>query len=219
VFSFIVLLSPVLGFVNYYPMKFSFVADHFQYHASAAIISLFAAGAGILYLGHKGKGQKTAIFVVAILLLVSLGFRTWQEQGKYKDIKTLWLDTLDKNPTCSLAHNNLGVLIGGDEIRDFIAYQHFMQAVKYDPYNCNAYDNLGNYKFDRGEFSEAVAYYQKVLECQPLFTLANFKIGKAYFELGDLKNSIICFTNFVECRGGQGVFQCADSEAGLSRCN
>src|SRR5207244_1244931 len=36
-------LVPALGFVNVYPMIFSFVADHFQYLASAAPIALAAA--------------------------------------------------------------------------------------------------------------------------------------------------------------------------------
>src|SRR5262249_2078042 len=36
-------LFPALGFVNVYPMRFSFVADHFQYHASIALIVLVIA--------------------------------------------------------------------------------------------------------------------------------------------------------------------------------
>jgi hypothetical protein len=36
-------LVPALGFVNVYPMRFSFVADHFQYHASLYLIALCAA--------------------------------------------------------------------------------------------------------------------------------------------------------------------------------
>jgi hypothetical protein len=40
---FLATLFPALGFFNVYPFVFSFVADHFQYLASIAIITLFAA--------------------------------------------------------------------------------------------------------------------------------------------------------------------------------
>ncbi len=45
---FIVNLFPVLGFINVYFSKFSFVADHFQYLASMGIVTLFSAGAALL---------------------------------------------------------------------------------------------------------------------------------------------------------------------------
>ena len=34
-------IFPALGFVDVYPMKFSFLADHFQFHANLALIALF----------------------------------------------------------------------------------------------------------------------------------------------------------------------------------
>ena len=42
-------LVPALGFVDVYPMRFSFVADHFQYHASIALLALVAAIAADVY--------------------------------------------------------------------------------------------------------------------------------------------------------------------------
>jgi hypothetical protein len=38
---FVGVLVPALGFVNTYPMRYSFVADHFQYMAGAALIAWF----------------------------------------------------------------------------------------------------------------------------------------------------------------------------------
>jgi len=43
VLLFVGTLTPALGFVDVYPMRFSFVADHFQYLASAGLIALGAA--------------------------------------------------------------------------------------------------------------------------------------------------------------------------------
>ena len=36
-------LTPALGFFDVYPFRFSFVADHFQYHAGIALLALAAA--------------------------------------------------------------------------------------------------------------------------------------------------------------------------------
>src|SRR5206468_3872917 len=37
-------LAPALGFVNVYPMRYAFVADHFQYLASIGVLALLGAG-------------------------------------------------------------------------------------------------------------------------------------------------------------------------------
>ena len=41
---FVITLFPALGFVDVYPFRYSFVADHFQYLASIGPIALMAAG-------------------------------------------------------------------------------------------------------------------------------------------------------------------------------
>ena len=37
-------LGPALGFVNVFPMRYSFVADHFQYLAGVGLMALAARG-------------------------------------------------------------------------------------------------------------------------------------------------------------------------------
>ncbi len=51
-------LVPALGFFNVYPFRFSFVADHFQYHASIALIALAAAGGALLAGGCQVHGHR-----------------------------------------------------------------------------------------------------------------------------------------------------------------
>jgi len=101
-------LLPALGFFNVYPMRFSFVADHFQYLASIALIALFVASAH--YLGNKFWPRPAQGIAAACLLLGVLGFLTWRQCDDYVNLETLWINTLKKNPNSYLAHLNLGDL-------------------------------------------------------------------------------------------------------------
>jgi Tfp pilus assembly protein PilF len=102
VLFFVGTLFPALGFVNVYPMRFSFVADHFQYLAGIGILIL------VVQLLRKIPLPKPAIAPAAMALLVVLGVLSYLQCRPYANATTLWRDTLAKNPTCWLAMDNLG---------------------------------------------------------------------------------------------------------------
>src|SRR5581483_8396860 len=64
-------LGPALGFVNSYPMRFSFVADHCQYLAGLGLIVPLAI------LPHRLPRA------VPAALLLALGLLTWQRTLAY----------------------------------------------------------------------------------------------------------------------------------------
>ncbi|HAH31088.1 MAG TPA: hypothetical protein DCL44_02105, partial [Elusimicrobia bacterium] len=97
-------LVPVLGFFNVYPMRFSYVADHFQYLASLGPIVLLVAGAARIRLRPDGSLTKPAISAAGMILL-TLGWLTWRQSGIYKNADQIWIDTIKKNPSCWMAHN------------------------------------------------------------------------------------------------------------------
>jgi hypothetical protein len=96
-----VTLGPALGFVNFYPMRFSYVADHFQYLASIGPLVLVAAVVA-------GKKWAPAVASAALIVLALL---TWRQEAIYKDEVTLWRATLATNPNVFIAQNNLGGLL------------------------------------------------------------------------------------------------------------
>lgn len=96
-------LFPALGFIDVYPFRYSFVADHFAYHALPA--GVIAAAAGITAAMTMLKPLPIGPAVVLCLAGVSVA-RT----AVFADLETLYTDTLAKNPTCSCAANNLGFL-------------------------------------------------------------------------------------------------------------
>ncbi len=143
---FLVTLFPALGFFNVYPFRYSFVADHFQYLASAGLIILFAEAAGR---STESAGALKALRFAAIPIIAIFGALAWSQTHIYKDLETLWRDTLRKNPGAFIAHTNLGSIL-----------------------------------YDRGEYEEAAAHFQKALSIKPDSSIEHFNLALIYFKAG-----------------------------------
>ena len=130
VLFFAITLTPALGFVSIYTMRFSFVADHFQYLASLGPIALFAAlfSRGLEAI-HGGPRIRAGL---VCLLFLNLGLADVSEAKKYRNVAELWLDTLSKNPDCAIAHHNIGILLAQrDDLAQ--AVQELETASRLDP--------------------------------------------------------------------------------------
>ena len=89
---YVALLLPVLGFANIYFMRYSLVADHWQY--AATIVP--AAGLGALLARRGARGiPRIAAMVAALALLACLGTLTYRQTRIYKDTETLWADVTE----------------------------------------------------------------------------------------------------------------------------
>jgi Flp pilus assembly protein TadD len=103
------LLFPALGFINVYPFKFSYVADHFQYHASIAPLVLAAAGIATLsrWAVAFGRAGPAAVWAVTLGMLGLLAARTAAQVPVYHDRETLWRHTIKHNPKAVIGYVNL----------------------------------------------------------------------------------------------------------------
>ena len=106
---FVATLSPVLGFIMLYTFRYTFVADHYQYLASIGPIAL--ASAGVATLARYFERSRPLILSAAVCLIVTLAVLTWRQAAMYGDIEALWRTTLARNPSCWMAHNNLGIAL------------------------------------------------------------------------------------------------------------
>jgi protein O-mannosyl-transferase len=196
-------LMPTLGFFNVYFMLFSFVADHFQYLASIGLIALAAAlGAAAFRLLRL---PRFAGPVAGGAVLVVLGVLTWRQAQVYKDQERLWEDTLAKNPTCWLAHNNLGTVLR-DRKRPREALPHFQAAIRLRPQYSLARYNLGTELQKQGRWEEAVGELRALLEIDPVYPQAHFAWGTALAGQGRFNEAAEQFT--AELRLDPG---CADA--------
>jgi len=98
-------LFPALGLIVYYPMLFSFVADHFCYLPSLGILALFAA-----IVGYLVKRRRTRWLVAGGMLAVSTALCAVQAHN-YRSAETLYRHTLAHNERAWLVEEQLAVLL------------------------------------------------------------------------------------------------------------
>jgi tetratricopeptide (TPR) repeat protein len=177
-------LGPALGFVNVFPMRYSFVADHFQY----------LAGIGLIVLGAAGLNRLPR--VIPATLVVLLGALTWQQTGIYRNLETLWRDTLVKNPDCWLAHNNLGLLLN-NQGRIEEAMEHYQKAIQINPNYFETPNNLGVALADKGRFDEAIENYRKAIQINPNYSDALNNLGAALGAKGRSDEAIESFRKAI----------------------
>lgn len=96
-------LVPALGFFNVYPFRYSFVADHYQYLASIWLIALLT-GVAARAAAHL---PSLARYALVALAAVTLGSASCGRAAVFESPRSLWLDTLAKNPDALAAYNYL----------------------------------------------------------------------------------------------------------------
>lgn len=127
---FVVMLFPVLGFFDIYYMRYSLVADHWQYSAMAGLITVAVSSAAWFCCR---PGIPAGFRVAAVLLIpASLFALTWQRQQVFRDPETLFLDTLKRDPAARLAHINLGHIYSQRRDLDR-AIHHYRESLRMDP--------------------------------------------------------------------------------------
>jgi tetratricopeptide (TPR) repeat protein len=99
-------LFPALGFFDVYPFRFSFVADHFQYHASAVLLAGIAAGGA--WAATRRPAWRGPIAAFGACACLALAAQTIRQSGVYRDLQTLGRDTLEKNPSAWAMRDILG---------------------------------------------------------------------------------------------------------------
>ena len=138
--AFLPALLPVLGLLDHYFLRYSFVGDHFQYLASVGPLALTGT---MLWRGFEWVGGRNGFYRPAAcgLLVGGLGILASEHTGIFRDDEALWRDTLAKNPACSMANNNLGVLLANKGQTDE-AISHYQEALRLKPDHAEAHNNL-----------------------------------------------------------------------------
>jgi len=172
-----VTLSPAFSFLNVFFMRYSYVQDHFVYPASIGIITLVAALVTVgLRTAFSGDVARYVIPAVYGIVLAALGVLLWQHCHIYENNVVLWNDTLSKNPTAWMAHNNLGneVLREG---RIEEAIRRYKTAIRLAPKQPVIYYNLGTVYAKQGRIRDAEMQFRQALRLWPEYPDAHANLA------------------------------------------
>ena len=182
-------LFPLLGFLNAYFMRYSFVCDHWAYLSSLGLIAL--ASALMVRVVERLRAPVLLHGLAAIVLSV-LALLTWRQCGMYADTETLWRVTINRNPISWLAHNNLGnTLFKQGRVDE--ATTHFQMALESKPDYEDAHYNLGTVLAQKGLMDEAIVQFRKALEIQPNLVYAHHNLGMVLAQKGLMDEAIVQF--------------------------
>ena len=182
------MLFPVLGFVNVYPFIYSFVADHFQYLASIGIFALVGAGLTLLFTRWEQRYRHVGV-VGSSLLLAVLGVLTYRQSRMYSNAETLYRVTLQKNPKCWMAHDNLGVILVSKGRYDE-AIEHYHEALVLRPRNARSHYDLGIALRQKGRLGDAILEYEKALQIRPNYEKTHNNLGNILLQTGQLDEAM-----------------------------
>lgn len=191
-------LFPVLGFLNVFPFRYSFVADHFQYLASLGVIALAAAGVAS-GLGRCQPSLQRAGYAVCLVLLAVLGGLTRQESRAYTDFETLFRTTIARNPACWMAYNNLGIALAERGAMGE-AGEQFSKCLEIKPDHAEAHGNLGFILLKAGRVDEAIAHAERALELNPNYAECHYNLGNALGQTGRADEAIAHYQKALEIR-------------------
>jgi tetratricopeptide (TPR) repeat protein len=178
-------LFPALGFLDVYPFRYSFVADHFQYLACIAPLTLAAAGATIAIEKMHFANSSRMPAVCGFLLISVLAVLSWQQAYMYSDILTLWRTTIDRNASSWMAHTNLGAELD-DQGRSDEAMAEYQAALRINPKETMARNNLGMSLAQMGRMSEAMKDWEEVLRIDPDHAEAHNNLANALAQRGQM---------------------------------
>jgi protein O-mannosyl-transferase len=204
-------LAPALGFVDVYPFRYSFVADHFQYLASVGPLALAVACA------RRALPRGAVGCAAGAVVLLVLGAATSSRVHVFADHETLWRDTIRKNPGDWSAHNNLGALLLARgaaaeaeasleralAIRSDVPELHhtmadallqlgrrdearaeYARAFAVAPGYAPAHNSLGLLLLDDGHPTEALAEFEAAIRLRPDLAAPHYNLGNTLVAVG-----------------------------------
>jgi len=229
-----VTLAPMLCLIPFSWMRHSFVADRFQYLASAAglVLLVLACERVLARFGRSARGW-IAAGVVGIL-----GFLSFQYTGIFAHEESHARRITEYNPSAWVGHFNLamvlrregdlqGALLANDraiEARPDFAGSHnnrgdllmsmgreveardaLLRALELDPELPTAHNNLGLLYTESQDWDHAREQFDRAIELRPEFAVFRVNLGLLYAKSGRLEPAEQAFERALELEPGNAI--------------
>ena len=197
---FTVTLSPVLGFIDYGYMQFSFVADRYQYLAGAGIIVLLSAAA-VAGANKLGGLPKKGLAGSAPVVLLLLGAATWNHASIYKDHTTFFGHIISHNPQARGMHLNYSLeLYRRGRLEESLVAARV--AVEQTPDSHRAHKRAGLTFYKLKRFNEAEKHIRRALEIGPRDAKMLVKLGESLKHQGRLTEALEAYREVIGTEPG-----------------
>jgi protein O-mannosyl-transferase len=236
---YVLTISPALNLLKHTFMVFAWVADRFQYLATAGLIALVAAGAARL-------ARRPVTLAGAAVLLV-LGAITWRQAGTYKDYVTLFRHNTRVYPDSPQAHTQLSTalaqagkmdeaiaeldtvirlrppkvhtyvmgraILSAQAGRTAEAAQSFEDALALEPEDAMVHQAFAGFLSDQGQTDRAIEHFRRALKSRPDDAATLNDLGVQLWKRGRRDEGISYMRRAVELRPEEPVFRANLQEA------
>ena len=137
--------------------------------------------------------------LLAVALIGLLCVLSWGRCHAFKDLETLWRDTISKNPEAWMAHSNLGSILAAQG-RYEEAISHCSTALRINPGHAWIHGALGVALSGQGRLEEAMHHFSEPLRIKPDFVDAHNDLGLALSKQGRFEEAITHFSEAVRIK-------------------
>jgi Flp pilus assembly protein TadD len=157
-------------------MRYSFVADHFQYLAMPGVLILIIGA--IAQVANRVRIPSAARFGLGSAVLIGLAAMTWRRTIVFEDRVTLWADTVAKNPRGVIVRNNYAsALIDAGRIDD--AEAQVATALQLRPDLSQGWYNRGRIQLARRDYAGALGAFRRAAAGDPGNDEIQYQLGVA----------------------------------------
>ncbi len=204
---FLFALLPALGFIEFYYMRFSAVADHYQYIALPGLIVTCVSAITAAPIVKSTKSVRVVVFVGVLSLFT---FSNVRAQLRFASEEALWTHTLKQNPASVLAHSKLGEIFFSRNM-DKQALYHYRHALQDSSNDMRVLANIGLLYSNLDSLNQAELYLRKALQLAPS-AYNHFSLAAVLKNQGDTSSAI---KHYMQAASGDDAIPAAAAELGL----